>query len=74
MNERDDYLRRIGMVCRISRNLNKMTLRQLSERSGIAIGNLSKLESCGSNITITTLRSIASALGTIPQRILDAAE
>ncbi len=61
------------MVVRISRNVKGMTLGELSEKSGISKGNLSRWENKGMNVTIETLFRVAAALETTPQKMIDAA-
>ena len=65
--------RRLGMVVRITRNVKGMTLPELAELSGVAKSNLSMWENDGVNVTIETLCRVSEALGTTPQKMLDAA-
>jgi transcriptional regulator with XRE-family HTH domain len=47
-----------------------LTLEQLAERSGISISYLSRMESGSRNVTMKNLRTIASALGIAPERMI----
>jgi transcriptional regulator with XRE-family HTH domain len=73
-NEHAEWLNRVGMVVRITRNVKGVTLQSLADASGVSKGNLSKIEAHGANITLESLAKIAAALGTTPQQILDAAK
>ena len=46
-----------------ARNAEGLTQKELSERSGIAQGDISKLENGNANPSIRTLRRLAAAMG-----------
>lgn len=71
--EEAQFQKRLGMAVRVIRNMKGMTLDDLEVQSGVSKGNLSKIENDGANITISTLRRLAVALGTDAQGLLNAA-
>lgn len=52
----------IGKMITEERNNRSMTIRQLSEASGVDVGNLSKLEHGKQNFTADTLIRICNAM------------
>jgi transcriptional regulator with XRE-family HTH domain len=68
---RDD-LRLMGSVLRNQRTAAGMTLRRLSERSGIGVAAIRALESGQSNPSLATVVAVVEALGTTIDRALTA--
>jgi DNA-binding phage protein len=59
--------RNLRMVCA----RDKITLRALSEMTGLSVANLSRIMSAKGNPSISTLAQIATALGTTVGEVLD---
>ncbi|WP_420722810.1 MULTISPECIES: helix-turn-helix domain-containing protein [unclassified Hwanghaeella] len=62
----DSFARHVGQRIRYFRGLQDISLSELSRRSGIAKGTLSKLESGSGNPTIVTLGALAGILNITP--------
>ena len=56
----------VGARIRVARTSRKMTLKQLSELSGLSVGFLSQLERGMSSVAIDTLAALANILGINP--------
>lgn len=67
------YLVRIGISLRVLRNLKQMTLKELSEASGVSSSQISKWETKGMNGTLRDLFRLSSALGVDAPTILNSA-
>ncbi|GMA60953.1 XRE family transcriptional regulator [Alicyclobacillus fastidiosus] len=59
---------------RALRQENKMTLQELSDRSGLSVSFLSQVERGNSSLTITSLQRIAEAFGIPMAALFEAAE
>ena len=64
--EQDSFAQHVGQRIRYFRDLQGLSLSELSRRSGIAKGTLSKLESGTGNPTIVTLGALAGILNITP--------
>jgi transcriptional regulator with XRE-family HTH domain len=62
---------KIGIALRKARRSRALTLRQLSERTGLRIQHISRLERCEHLPTVQTLVRMAEALNYPAGRILD---
>lgn len=60
----NDLIRHVGKCVRENRDAQRMSRRELSERSGVSPRYLAKLESGDGNISIGLLKKVALALGT----------
>lgn len=63
------YLRRVGRAVRRTRCDLGLTLDEISDRSGISKGALSKIEN-GGNLTVHTLACIAESMQVGPGELL----
>ena len=59
----DDITIKIGKKIRTVRKINGLTLKKLSEKTGISVPMVSKIETAQTNPTISTYSNISSALG-----------
>lgn len=59
----DDTIKKIGEKIRKVRRRNDLTLKKLSEKTGISIPMLSKIETAQSSPPVSTYANIATALG-----------
>ncbi len=60
----DEAIRRIGAMIRALRTEQRLSLRELSELSGFSISFLSLVERGRSSLALTSLQTVARALGT----------
>ena len=67
-------LARLGERARRLRQEQHLTLRELSERSGVSLRFLLQVESGRANISVSRLADIAGALGTSPAALLSEVE
>ena len=59
---KENYMYFVGVMVRHHRNLRGMSLRQLSDASGVHIARLSNIENGKDNPTVATMAHIADAL------------
>jgi XRE family aerobic/anaerobic benzoate catabolism transcriptional regulator len=67
-------LARLGERARRLRQEQHLTLRELSERSGVSLRFLLQVESGRANISVSRLADVATALGTSPAALLSESE
>lgn len=61
----------LGTRIRDQRKVRKMSLRVLSEKSGISAGFLCDVELGKRSMTVNTLKKVAKALGVTPSVLID---
>jgi len=70
MKKPHDGIKTVSAQIKAVRLKRGMTLPELAEKAGIAKGNLSKIESHGSNLSLDTLFKLADALKINPCLLL----